>query len=123
MTWPDIGVYCVFFLVVGVAFYYPSKLVLWWVRRRVAVSWPPVSGTIQSGEAQGSQENCIVRLNYSYCVNGKYYAGCYEHLTTNPDEAWWEINRLKGRNIIVRYKPEKPEISAVRRDDNSDAGL
>ncbi len=89
-------------------------------RERAAENWPSVEGLSQGGRvAVGSQPNHpLAELDYSYSVNGEYYAGqILRGPFRNADEAQEFIDGGKGRKLIVRYDPSKFEKSIVRDED------
>jgi hypothetical protein len=91
-----------------------------------AASWLTVSATILSGAVDvrraGMAENwCIeladAKLPYSYRVDGEYYAGYYEKTFRDEQEAWDFVDNWKGRSVVIRRHPQRPENSVLRLQD------
>jgi hypothetical protein len=62
-------------------------------------SWPLVTGRVSKTYAAGERWETY----YSYQVNGAYFSGSFRSLRF-PVE-------LQGKNVLVRYKPDQPEVS------------
>ncbi len=90
-------------------------------RQRAAESWPTVEGLSQGGRVVlGPQESTpMAEIDYSYSVNGEYYAGSFLcGPFQNADRAEAIIDEMKkGRKLLVRYDPSHNERSVVRDED------
>lgn len=89
----------------------------WWMRR-VARNWPLADATIETGYVDPCDRFYAAMLGYSYEVSGKYYSGYWRRGPTGQDSAEMLVVQTRGRNLAIRYKPEKPADSVVRLQDN-----
>jgi len=86
-------------------------------QQNCAESWPMVMATIEWGvethliPTRRYNALLVCLLPYSYCANGSYFAGKLALEAEDDAEARQFGARLKGRNIMVRYDPARPEIS------------
>jgi hypothetical protein len=56
-------------------------------------------------------------IDYWYQANGGYYSGSFAAGSPFTRGLGARLDDLKGKPMMVRYKPEKPEISVVFRSD------
>jgi len=88
---------------------------------RRAEGWPEVPGTIESGEVSGIRSwpewrsSFSACVNYSYRVEDNWFAGQVKRRFSDEQKAWDFVDQLRGRSILVRYKPRKPEKSVIWR--------
>ncbi|MBZ5597400.1 MAG: DUF3592 domain-containing protein [Acidobacteriia bacterium] len=91
------------------------------VRRLLASGWPTTPGRIEFGNVipQRTRYKDLykARLDYSYTVNNEYYAGYYEKLFVWETAADRFVEGMKGQMVFIRYKAEKPERSALSKED------
>jgi hypothetical protein len=90
--------------------------------------WETAQGTIETIEVHTFNsergEHSTADLGYSFHLAGERYAGYYSRQFRSQQAAWDYANRLKHRATVVRYKPGRPEISALRPgDQNSECEL
>jgi hypothetical protein len=57
------------------------------------------------------------RLDYSYTVNGEYFAGYYEKMFVLESSADRFVEGMKGQMVFVRYSVRKPERSTLVKED------
>jgi hypothetical protein len=90
--------------------------------------WPTIPGRVESGTVTQKREGdlCYLisfytsQIGYSYSVNGTYYAGHLERTFLREESARRFAERLKDKEVIVRYSPKTPGISRLRREDQPD---
>ncbi|HEY1462976.1 MAG TPA: hypothetical protein VGF44_06130 [Terriglobales bacterium] len=100
--------------------YFLKKLYQKWVRR-TAKTWPITQGSIEHVRARTLDKDegrgWVGELAYSYIVNGQYFAG-FHHFTAKSEEHADElIEGWKDRKVMIRYRMDKPEISALLLDE------
>ncbi|MGO9087086.1 MAG: DUF3592 domain-containing protein [Terriglobales bacterium] len=100
----------------------PAAGAAWaWFKFRHAHSWPSAQGTILSAQVHRSTDNNILpwaaNLTYSYIVNGEYYSGYYRMRARNERRAEEKIAGWKDRMVVVRYSPDKPDLSVLLKSD------
>jgi len=92
-----------------------------WFRVRHAHSWPSAQGTIMSAQVQRTTDNAILpwaaNLTYSYVVNGEYFSGFYRMRARSERRAEEKIAGWKDRMVVVRYSPDKPDLSVLLKSD------
>ena len=100
----------------------PAAGAAWaWFKFRHAHSWPSAQGTILSAEVLRASDNNILpwvgNLTYSYIVNGEYYSGYHRMRARNERRAEEKIAGWKDRMVVVRYSPDKPDLSVLLKSD------
>jgi hypothetical protein len=112
-------------------------------RRKASFHWTPIEATIQSefaanlaapgaglavagtAGAFASRNLCNCVLQYSYQVDGEYYAG-YIILGgpyTSHEDASAAARPWLGKKISVRYNPAQPHQSALLTEDGAPPGM
>jgi Protein of unknown function (DUF3592) len=90
----------------------------WFVRER-AEGWSQANGRVESGEVSGIRSypswksTFTATINYSYSVNGDWFAGKVVERFNNEQKAWDFVDRYKGKEILVRYNPNRPAKSVL----------
>lgn len=92
-----------------------------WFKTRHAHSWPSAHGTIVSANAIRSGDSYIrpwtAAFTYNYIVNGEYYSGYRRFGVRTKRRADAMIEGWKGRMVVVRYSPEKHDLSTLLASD------
>jgi hypothetical protein len=92
-----------------------------WLRTRQAPSWPSAHGTIDRAVARPSVDRNVKpwvgEFTYTYVANGEYYSGFHRIRERSERRAEELIAGWKGRMVVVRYSPARPEISALLKSD------
>ena len=89
----------------------------WWKRVR-SNGWPIVHGRVHSSTIYPDDQLWLAEVSYSYSVNGEFYSGYFRKRFTDEDEAEEYANLFPpDMTLFIRHKPEKPEVSLIRRDD------
>lgn len=92
-----------------------------WFKFRHAHSWPSAQGTVVAAQVQrraGSYlQPWVAQLTYTYIVNGEYYSGSFPMRARNERSAEEKVAGWKGRMVVVRYSPEKHDLSVLLKDD------
>ena len=100
-----------------------SASVYGWIRIRQAHSWPSVQGTVWEAKAREMDEGSRFRkrwaaeMTYSYVVEGEYFSGYHTIRTWSEKRADEKTTGWKGRMLVVRHHPSKPEVSVLLRSD------
>lgn len=100
----------------------PAAAATWtWFKFRSAHSWPSAQGTIRSTQVSRSGDRYFhpwaAKLSYTYIVNGEYFAGEYRLKARTEERAQQKVEGWKDRMIVVRYSPEKPDLSTILTSD------
>ena len=100
----------------------PAAGAAWaWFKFRHAQSWPSAQGTIMAAQVQRATDNNILpwvaNLTYSYIVNGEYYSGSHRFRARSQRRAEEKIAGWKDRMVVVRYSPDKPDLSVLLKSD------
>ena len=97
-----------------------SRPALQWVKGLPAQSWPTIQGSVGSATVcrqDGVIPSHLVRVLYTYIVNGEYYSGLYERTFLRKNSAESFASGLKGQLALVRYQPNLPERSTLLKRD------
>ena len=90
-------------------------------------AWSMAQGRIETvavDAIHAQKEIATANLGYSYYAEGGLYSGYYSRQFHDEQRAWDYGNNLKGRTVVVRYKPGHDEISVLRiNDQTSDCRL
>ena len=74
-----------------------------------------------SAQVQRTTDNAILpwaaNLTYSYVVNGEYFSGFYRMRARSERRAEEKIAGWKDRMVVVRYSPDKPDLSVLLKSD------
>lgn len=100
----------------------PAAGAAWaWLKFRHAQSWPSAQGPIMSARVQHSGDSYIqpwiACLSYTYIVNGEYYSGSHRFRARTERRAEEKIAGWKDRMVVVRYSPDKHDLSVLLRSD------
>jgi hypothetical protein len=105
-----------------------SAAILSWMRIRRAHSWPSTQGTIWQAEAREAEGSHALRawvaeITYSYTVAGEYYTGYYRIGAFTERSAESRVAGWKGRTVVVRHHPSRPDVSVLLRSDQPGSQL
>lgn len=88
--------------------------------RRASESWPATTGTVESVEVDlddpresGLRSPYELRIAYSYRAGGDWYSGFDSRRFGRESEVDEASRGLRGKNVFVRYNPQRPEESVV----------
>ena len=106
-------------------FIFLFKILVRWVKFYGNQHWPSVDATITATpSASMAAFGCqTVEIPYEYRVNGELYTGLHEEpflLMSSRTE--YAARFRAGSNLVIRTRPDNPEISTVREDDQVLAG-
>jgi hypothetical protein len=59
----------------------------------------------------------MAELTYTYIVNGEYYSGFHRIRSRTKRRAEEKIAGWKGRSVVVRYSPDKHDLSSLLKSD------
>jgi len=96
-----------------------------------ARDWPLSKGRIEFGTVTQRRESqlwylvpyYVCEIGYSYGVGGEYHSGHLERAFFRECTARKFTEELKGKEIFVRYRPDSPGISVLRRRDQQACNL
>lgn len=98
-----------------------------YVRTFLASGWYLAQGIVELGSVEEHEIRFIsyyvARVDYSYSVNNEYYSGYYKKTFLRERSADAFVAAMKGRTILVRSHPHRPERSAVLKQDQPGAQL
>jgi|GEM_PF-3194259 len=104
-----------------------------WIRSLRAESWRTASGSVETTDVAavrwhgrsgfGGVELAKASLGYSYQVDGIFHSGYYSKAFIDEQAAWDWAGKWKGRCVMIRYNPEKPEVSVLRMQDQMGGGV
>jgi hypothetical protein len=115
----------------GFVLFWVGVVAVWFFANRIpgllrsvrAGSWPAVPGKIETAKVSEFGQQALGELGYSYLVEGERFSGYFTWNFGNEQEAWDYVNRLQGRNVVVRYKPKRPDISVLKVSDQLEADI
>ncbi len=91
------------------------------VKALLARGWRTHQGTVEFGSVEERRTRYknlyIARIDYSYSVNGEYYSGYLERLFLLGSSADRFVAAMKGQMVFVRSNPNRPERSALLKQD------
>lgn len=81
--------------------------------------WPSANATVTAPPRSFEGIGCPrVEIVYSFRVNGELYTGFHEEPFLSTNSLAEYVERFgEGRNLIVRVKPDNPEVSVMRERD------
>jgi hypothetical protein len=88
--------------------------------------WPMSKGKVEYATVTRKREHhlfymayYVCEVSYSYSVAGEYYAGQFEKLYFREDTARDVAENWRGKELFVRYRQEAPNVSTVRKQDQT----
>ena len=92
--------------------------------QRKSDSWSSVRAIVEHGELHHEQRGKIsvpvAQLSYSYQYEGEYYAGFFRKPFGREESAYKLIDNVpSGTTVTIRCKPNHPDRSVMREDDNA----
>lgn len=109
------------FLFVVIAWFFvkslPARL-----RALQGATWPIAQGRIETvtvNAINAQKQIATANLGYSYRAEDEIYSGYYSRQFHDEQIAWDYANALKDKVVMVRYKPNHPEVSALRINDQA----
>ncbi len=86
-------------------------------QRRRSETWPISYGRILSASADEKDKSIILKAAYGYSANSQSYGGTFKKTFTDLDEADGWAEALRGKQVAIRYDPNKPSRSQVWESD------
>ncbi len=84
-------------------------------------SWPSANGSVTAGNVKVIHgwvvDYALGQLDYCYRVAGEYYAGRITRQYPDEQSAWEFVDAHRGQPVVVRYKDDKAQSSALRDAD------
>jgi hypothetical protein len=88
-------------------------------------NWPLSQGRIESCTVTQQRDrelwflvpSYVCEIGYSHAVGGAYYSGHLQRTFLREEAAKKLVGELKGKGVLVRYKPDSPRVSVFRRHD------
>jgi hypothetical protein len=92
-----------------------------YVKSLLARGWMTHHGTVEFGSVEERRTRYknyyAARIDYSYSVNGEYFSGNLERLFFRESSADKFVAAMKGQMVFVRSNPNRPERSALLKQD------
>ena len=83
--------------------------------------WPRANGSITAGNVKVVHgwilDYALGRLDYCYRVAGEYYAGSITEQYPDEQAAWDFVDARRAKPVVVRYKDDNAQTSALRDAD------
>jgi hypothetical protein len=101
----------------------PAAAAVWaWLRARRAQSWPSAQGTIVGTSVRPARQGgyfhpWVAEMAYSYVVDGEYYSGSHNIHARSERRAEEKVGGWKNRMVVVRYSPNKHDVSVLLKSD------
>jgi Protein of unknown function (DUF3592) len=106
---------------IGLVLIAASTSIWTWFKFRQAHSWPSAQGTIVGAAARasggGHSQGWAGEFTYTYVVDGQYYSGFHRIKARSERRAEEKVAGWKGRMVIVRYSPDKHDLSTLLKAD------
>ncbi len=88
-------------------------------------NWPVSQGKIETGSVAQEREGTlwylvptyVSEIGYSYAVRGQYYSGQIYRKFFREESARKFVDDMHGKSVLIRYRPESPDVSLLRRVD------
>ncbi len=98
---------------------YALRAVVRWPRVWGCDKWPLANATVTAPPTRSSGIGCpVVQIIYSFRFKGELYTGLHEEPFFLADSVIDYVERFsEGRSMVVRVKPDEPEVSVVCEED------
>ncbi len=93
------------------------------VRENRAAMWPSADGQVQSATVKKEQHGCWVEVSYRYYAQQEYRYGTYRRHFARKAAAESFAEAVRGRDVQVRYRDDKPSDSVLLEQDLQMAGV
>jgi len=93
------------------------------VRENQAAMWPSADGQVQTATVKKEQYGSWVEISYRYYAQQEYRYGKYRRHFTRKVAAQAFADAIRGRNIQVRFREDKPGESVVLEQDLQMTGV
>ncbi len=84
-------------------------------------NWPRANGYVTGGNVKVVHgwvvDYALGLMDYSYRVGGAYFAGHITRQYADEQSAWEFVDAHRDRPVVVRYKDDKAQASALRAED------
>jgi hypothetical protein len=91
-----------------------------WLHAYGSGKWPSATAMVTAEPVQINRLGCgAVEIVYSYRVDGELYTGLQEEDILAGSNSEYIERFPKGTSFLVRVKPNRPEVSAVRDQDQT----
>ncbi|HKR83962.1 MAG TPA: DUF3592 domain-containing protein [Terriglobales bacterium] len=91
------------------------------LREHRAEMWQAVTAQITNGDVRVVYgrfiEYAIGKVGYAYSIDGEYHSGYLTRQSWGEQRAWTFVDACRNLQVMVRYKPNKPDVSALARTD------
>jgi hypothetical protein len=91
------------------------------LRKRSAEAWQAASAQITSGNVTATHgrfvDYSIGNVGYAYSVEGAYYSGYLTLQFWGEQRAWTFVDSGQNLQVMIMYKPERPQTSVLRLRD------
>ena len=88
------------------------------IRENRSVSWPVTQGKVLRAYSADSASYPQAEVIYTYRVGGKLYTGMHTMAFWCTGSAADYAGRfVQGQDLPVRYRPDQPAMSVVRKDE------
>lgn len=88
--------------------------------------WPVAKGKVELGTITTKRIHYVIpthvcEMGYSYSVGGEYYAGHFQRTFFRRSSANQFVEEQKGKDVLVRYNPDSPNICVLQRKSQQGA--
>ena len=101
------------------ALVYAFNAIVHWLRICGSGKWPLANATVTAPPISSHGIGCpSVEIVYCYRVKGELYTGVHEEPFLSAGSLTDYVERFgEGKSLVVRVKPDDPEVSVVREAD------
>jgi uncharacterized protein DUF3592 len=93
------------------------------IRENRAAMWPSADGQVQTATVKKQQQGCWVEVAYRYYAQQEYRYGTYRRHFARKTAAEAFAEAIRGRNVQVRYRDDKPSESILLEQDLQMTGV
>jgi hypothetical protein len=87
----------------------------------LARGWPTLQGRVEFGRVEERSYRFfnyyVAKIGYCYSVNNESHSGYFERVFFREKSAEGFVTAMKGQVVFVRSNPERPEHSAMLKQD------
>jgi hypothetical protein len=85
--------------------------------------WPSADGQVQTATIKKQQQGCWVEVSYRSYAQQEYHYGKYRRHFARKAAAEAFAEAIRGRNVQVRYRDDKPSESILLEQDLQMTGV
>jgi Protein of unknown function (DUF3592) len=109
---------------IDILFGYLIRTLIRALKARRSNTWPVENATVTFSSTSGGYGGPVAEVGYSYTHQGRFFSGGYQKPFIFLESAKrYAAGLTRGTHIVVRVKPDHPEVSLVHDSDQDETAI